>query len=100
MVEKDTVPPKQFASPAHRLAHPRCTERLGQGGLLVLQLPGILELRQAHHHALRSRDVPQHSDQQVLDELKPGNRPSELLPVASIAERMLISPLRTAHRLP
>src|SRR4051812_28593245 len=100
MVEKDPVAAKQLASPAHRLAHPRCTERLGQGGLLVFQLPGILDLRQAHHHALRSRDVPQHPDEQVLNELKPGNRASKLLALAGVAKRMLISALCTAHRLP
>jgi hypothetical protein len=70
IVGANAVAAQDLAGPGDRLAHPGRAERLGEGRMMVPQLAFRVELRGADHKALTSRDVREHTGEQVLDELE------------------------------
>ena len=72
------LPPRISRAPGDGLAHPRGGERLGERGVLVLLLAGVLQLRGAKAHRDGGGDVADALHEQVLDELVRGDRLAEL----------------------
>ena len=63
VIKQDAVAGQQLTGIAHRLAHFDGAESFGQRSVFIAHDPGILHLRQAHHHALGRGDVAQHAHQ-------------------------------------
>ena len=68
--------------------------------MLVVHLAFVLQLRQPKHHGLSGGNVAEHSHEEVLDELEPGDRAAELAGAAARSAGVLVGAHLAPHREP
>src|SRR5262245_15463121 len=95
-LEADTVSPEKVSGQARNLERDRHVVALGQRGLAMMKLAGILESSQLQCEQLAFGYFRQHVNQLLLYQLETADRPIELSPRLRILYRAMVA----SHRCP
>src|SRR4030095_6828338 len=99
-LEADAVSPENVPGQARNLERDRHVVSLGQRGLAMMKLAGILELSQLQREQLPFGYFRQHVTQLLLSQLETADRPIELSPRLRILYRAMVASHCCPQRAP